>query len=696
MNVGDAAVWVVVNSLPMAALLAGLVFYIPGMTWGWLLPEAPRSSRSGVGVVLTTAKCLLVGTALSLLVHFVQMQMGRVFPGGSFLAIGLVALAGMLMGLIQARARLIAHFIEAIPGLVAVIVLSVLVMELPDRGEWILGGWDPGIYVNQGVAASQNNGFNPGPDPMFSLLTDDELSSVTRQAYNFTEAYPVVPIDPHTRAFHPFFFPLTPTLISLLHQCGGLRAATRANEWMGCWTAILFLALVMNLVPARRSLAVFSTLALILQPIWLYHLHIPTSEMLQLFLLCGIGFLVAFRSTERDVSSLLATLLLLAEMNRFSFLPFGGLLILLLAWLDLQRENRRGLVGERLLQIAVLGIGAGIDWLLNPITIGRLGRPALLLVTGFGVLAISAVVVDIAGREPELRRMGSRLFNRWALPAAIAALAVVGAVSLLLDHRWIGPIRYNTLRLIPYVGLVAALMAAAGGGWLAIRRNPEWATIKTWCLFLLAATAISLFNPQIALLWPWATRRYLEFTVPLVAIGIGALLHAFWNSGGRAATTFRLLAVFLFSFLLYSTHRQSRAAWSATEFNGASSMLAAIANQVGVNDVVVADHFRWGTPLRFIYGKSVVNGELYYAGQGDPVKMKQALDALRQLRASGKRIRFLTSTERELGVYPIPVAPVSKDWTGAPLTYREVAHHPRGSTFPMKEKTKVFNLFTWK
>jgi hypothetical protein len=109
----------------------------------------------------------------------------------------------------------------------------------------------------------------------------------------------------------------------------------------------------------------------------------------------------------------------------------------------------------------------------------------------------------------------------------------------------------------------------------------------------------------------------------------------------------------------------------------------------------VADHFRWATPLRFIYGKPVLSGEVF-CGERDAGRMRRALSALQRLRDEGHRIRFLTSTSDRLSVFPERIIGVELDWTAPPFKLRDVAHSRDHTGFQMRERDKEFSLFTWK
>jgi hypothetical protein len=75
--------------------------------------------------------------------------------------------------------------------------------------------------------------------------------------------------------------------------------------------------------------------------------------------------------------------------------------------------------------------------------------------------------------------------------------------------------------------------------------------------------------------------------------------------------------------------------------------------------------------------------------------MEQGLRSLRRLGEKGRRIRFLTSTERGLAVYPRKIEPVTLDWESGNITLEEIIHSPRASDYVTRRKEYLFRLYTW-
>ena len=212
-----------------------------------------------------------------------------------WITLALVTLVGLVGG-VKARALCLFRRLRTVsPGLVLLARRISVAMLLPQRGEWVLGGWDPGIYVNQGVSLEPHR----QPAVRAGSLFSPDLATVKSPCSRGRRipTWKPIPLSPWIGApgLQPFFFPGTPSLIALLYRCGGLRAATRVNDFAGILAALVFAAAALGLM-RRGPGAFFALAALVAQPLWLYHAHFPTSEMLQLLLLSGLALAFPLRA----------------------------------------------------------------------------------------------------------------------------------------------------------------------------------------------------------------------------------------------------------------------------------------------------------------------------------------------------------------------------------------------------------------
>ncbi len=669
---------------------------LPGLAWCWIWPRLDDLDRNPwFRHVIATAQVIFNGLAISLGITLILIRLGRLDIISFAIVAGLASMVGLALGFLRHGRSLTARMRAAWPGLLICLAGFAAVMLYPRTGEWVVGGWDPGIYMNNGVAMSREGGHRLAASPAFTQLTRDELVSFTR-IFNekVYEVFPGVPIHPDTRDYQLYFFPLTSSWIAMLDQTGGLHAAVRVNLFTG-WLHILLIPAVLLVHTRNLRYAILGASLLIFQPVWLYHLKVPTSEMLQLLLMAGIFFAIPYRESSWRITVFLGVYLVLAVINRLSFLPFGMVLALLLAWLDLARPQRARVWLEHLAYVSGLALGAWIDFLWSTSTIGRLGNviPSLLggsVLAGGGIIILNAI-----GHKPHWRAYATH----WSCPIRRATGT---SIVLFLALLWRGTPRFGLApmseawqSMIPF--FTPSMIAATILGLLALAwtRRREFETVSWLALFLAVCVIILLAQKHIAGLYPWATRRILtEFTLLLTLAPAFPVILLWSKRENLRGPWGRIAASLLVLLTVLPATRQAYRAWSQTEYDGISGALAQIAGRLHPDDIVVADHFKWGTSLALIHGRHVLNGERLWAKRDEYV-IARGVEALRRMASEGRRIRFVTSTKAGLTLYRWPMDGIEPDWQAPPITHTEFIHHPRANTYAQRTNQVHFAIYTW-
>lgn len=670
-----------------------LLVLAPGLAWNGLLPppsdDAPWRRR-----LHTLALTLLIGLCVAVLAALALAEAGCLDYRNLAIAVAAISISGLF----------VRRFIRppdddrnsgalVVPAIAAIILFvgSAAIMKLPHRSEWILGGWDPGVYQNQGIHTAHSGTFHDPPIALFKNLTPAELDLFTRGENGYVEIDPGIPIDPATAKILNYFFRLTPSLIATLDLAGGIRAATRVNDFAALIGLVLFAAMLSAW--RRPALEIVLALALlILQPLWLYNTHVPTSEMFHLLFICAAGFLLPHLRRHRAAPALFGLILFISILNRFDSIVFSALLIAAVAVIDFTRDDRAAVLRERSYLIAGLIAGALTDAALCAVTLLRLQRVMPMLFAVTAALLAAALLVDFIASRKNLR-------DRLAFPArhwniAIAAAATLGVLFIvLIRHTAIGArIIATATNNAPYLG-VFALIAALGGLIRLLASATASREQKLFVLFLLAATASMLIEGHIVPTYPWSTRRFLPYLVPAVALLAAQLIataaSARGNPGGRIAAIGLLLAIPLAA----RQHVLIRQAWTSTEFSGTSRALAEVAAHLAPGDIVIADHHWWATPLTFIYDRPVLNGGFLL--KKGPDALARAAAAASRWQREGRNVLWLTSTKSGLRIYERPVTNDTVLWTSAPLTIDEVKHTKTPNGFATAPRVFVFQLHRW-
>lgn len=660
-----------------SALTLTVLLLAPGMAWGWWL-RVPHAHRTCSTWIALTAG-LSAGLLIALLYSWLLLELGwfrRVTLWGGLTAI---TLAGLVTGRLFARTTLRSNIRQTLPTVALFCLPMLLIGAASPRGEWIAGGWDPGVYMNQGIYAAQQGGWNAVPAPAHAALAESDSIPFVRHVAGRDELFPGFPLDPDTGAIELTFYPLTPTWIALLYELGGLELALRAFPLLGY---LLLLVLTGGLLAAGASplLATAAAAVVFLHPLVLYHAHTPCSELLEAVLVVLLLWTLAPQNA-RARTGLLPLILFAGLLNRPTFLIWAALLFPWLAVTDRFRPLRAVVLAAPL-------AGAVLYY-------QTIGQPALDRVGGLfdRMAGITMVALLLSGLLAFVLRHW-----RWKqMQTAAFLLAPVVAVCavLFLFPGGLQAFRTNAVKLVPYAGWPLILLGGAGYliRWRAVFKAGRLTTLDSWIVLCVCGGLLPLGFKFVAELYPWATKRFLS-SVPL-ALGIcsAVTLVALRDALGRYRQHAAYLPVIAGLILILAGQGpRITDAWQHTEYDGLSSALQAVHDMTEDEDILLVDHFLWATPLALIFDRQALNGERLWARE-TPERTERALTFLRDQQARGRRVLLLTSTDRGAAIWPAPFHATTLLHAFPPYRYAVIAHHRNGTGFPLRDQTATFQLY---
>jgi hypothetical protein len=653
----------------LAAALVGLRWVVVGLGWQWLgaRPGEPAAARWARLLAYGWLGHALLGLTLALAGGFTR-------PALWLGALALSAL-GASLGARWAADALPPRCGDA--GFAAAFALALGLSGGSLPSDWLAGGRDPGLYLGEGVRLARTGTLRPPP---VSAFAPESADLFLQHRYGFPEIQPVVPHDPATRRDTPYFFPLTPSLIGQLALDGGLPLARAFPALLGLTCLALF-GLTLAAGGMRWAAAALAGLALLAQPVFLHQLTLPMSELVEL--LAVLAAVLAWRAGGQAGAALAALALLAGVTNRFSFVFFGGALLGFQLWAEHRRLDRPARL--RLWGWAVAGLAAGAAWCLSTAApaLLRLDDQARELAVGAAVAAAAALALASWPRLPD--RWARLPGEAWLLPAGLLLLALAAA------RGGLGRTAFACSGAWAFVGPVALVLGLAGLAARMIRPTPpeERGPLDVLLPYFALTALIILTRFEIAPDFPWAARRYLLGLAPAAALGVVAVGQALashpraaaWRGWPAAALT---VAVALAGLNLVRALPEGL----RFEYRRLADQLTAIDRHVSATDVVIADHFVWGTPLRLVFGREVLDGE-WLRQRG---AMAEGLAAARQGLPEGGRLLLLTS-----------VGPGADwaDWAAAharPLAewrwaYAQARAHRNLRALRYEEKEKWFRLW---
>jgi hypothetical protein len=614
-----------VTVLPIIALV--VVAYLPGALI-FRIPVAGRESRAGLAAEERVFWAVIISAACS-------SAMALALAAASLYRLERLVAGDLLLSMLVAgawRQRLLYRGTARAPRWSALVPLALVVLGWSlffPTAEYVMGGKDPGTYINEGIAIARGGSLLIREPVVASLpawsrdLFFPSYQNATYYSLRFMGFFLVDPVSGTVVGQFPHLYPVW---IAIGY---GLNGVPGALHVVGVWAILGLLAVYftgVRLVGRPAAATAATLLAISLVQIWFA--RYPNSETVtEAFLFAAI---LSFARAHVDD-------------DRF-FAPVAGLLFGLLVFLRIDTVLALGAVGVTaglLLTGAsrtrvvfwlplVLVLGAG--WLYYATLMRPYGelpmifaanlRPVHLALASGGVIGLLAFL--LAARSGTI----GPLLRTWG-PRALALLLLAGTAYGYFFRAPTGRLAWHdamSLRTFTWYLPPAALAAAVlGYAWLCWRRF--WRDP----LLLVTIAVYAFFVFYKIRIWPehfWMARRFVPVILPSALLMLSALAwYDSWRprglapgaphdkvtaSGGLKVVRFVLPAAFLLLVGL-TLWRATTPILRHVEYAGLVTRLEDLARRFTADDLVLVESRASGgdlhvfaPPLSYIYNRNIL------------------------------------------------------------------------------------------
>lgn len=603
------------------------------------------------------------------------------------------------IAVLRARLRLRAPRRFSIAAVIPLALLVLCWMRFLPPSEYVMGGKDPGTYINEGIQIAQRGSL---------MIRDQTIATVPNFARPLFFPQHVLDTgegrtDYHSVRFMGFFikdpdsgtvvgqFPhVFPASIAVAYGIHGLSGARLVTPF---WAALGVLAVYFTaarLLGRAAAAAAAGLLALNVIQVWFA--RYPNAEVV----IQALFFAALLANARAHVDG-----------DRF-FAPVAGLLIGLLLFLRYDTLLGIAAIGAGLAfgmfagqrvrwsLIAVLGVFVvpAIYYYLvpmrayaqMPIAFASRIPPWQIAASVLGALAIVASAGFAAGRP----RFASAV-QRY-LPLALAVLlCLLGAYALLLRQPGGRLTDYdaNALRTYAdfYVRLPAVLAALIGFALYA--RRSFWRDPALFAVTVVFA-AFFFYKMRIVPEHFWAARRWLPVVLPMTMIFAAAAAVGPGGSGWRVRFARPLLGVIFLAMLGSQYVRASKPVVEHVEYAGLIPKLEELASRIGDDDLLIAESRNAGSdvhvmalPLAYIYAKQVL---VLDSPRPDKAIFAGFLD---WARTKYRRVLFIGGGGTDLLSHRYGVQPLLSDRFQVPEYESAYNAYPRG----VRRKEFEFSLY---
>jgi hypothetical protein len=601
----------------MIELIATLLLfgYLPGAAM-MRVPVAGRQRREQLSADERAFWAVVLSTSWSLGVAF-AMALLHVYTSQRLLAAN--ACLVLVVGIVW-RQRL-RYDRPAAPTRWALLPLAIGVGALwlyQPPSEYIIGGKDPGVYVNAGVQIAQGGSIvfrDPTAAGLPVAMRPLFFPQHMEQPYYSPRFMGFFLLDPDAGTVVDQFPHLYPVAIAIGYGTSGLLGVREVSVFAAVVGVLALYFLAARLGGRIAGAVAASLMAINIIEVW--YARYPNSEMLTQAL--GVAALLAVARAHVDedpfFAPVAAVLLGLLPFARFDAILIVGLAATgpVLQWIGGDRFRWRFIV-----PLAALVVAFAAYFLTIVAPYAKLPR------IWFGVhqteimVGLPALVLALFGIRWVLARLPSRRVLLYWTPRALLVTTLAMAFYAWFLRQPGGALAAHDAYAFRAFGWYVdpRVLVLAAIGLSIVMTTRFWLDPSTFVVFIGMSTFV--FNRlRIVPEHFWAARRFVPIILPGVCLAIAFALTPAATRGASVARRLtgsarHVVRLVLFALVAWSFWSATSAIRRHVEFGGIEGKIARIASRFGSQDLLVvesrnaSDVHVLGLPLAYIWDKPVL------------------------------------------------------------------------------------------
>jgi hypothetical protein len=603
----------------LASLIA--IAYLPGAVI-FRLPMADRSKRTALPAEERLFWAVIISIIVTTTVAFVLAAMSAYSLRAVVWSNVAVAAALALTSLGNLRLGATARMPDWTAVLPAALIAAGATMYFAvPAAEYVLGGRDPGVYMNEGIQIAQSQ----------SLVTTDRVAAAvpasTRDlffpSYSDPNYYSVRFMgfhlrDPDAGTVTGQFPQGYPIWIAIAYGLDGVTGTRRVIAWWAILGVLTVYFAGKRLIGPLPAVAAAGLLCVHVIQTW--YARYPNSEIVTQALLFAALLAHAYAHEDDDpfFGPVSASLLGLALFTRFPVVLAVGAAVA--ASLLTHVSGHRARAGF-LITLTAWVAAAGTYYLTQlrpyfgrPIAYLQSLEPIHLVPLGIGGAAVCALIW--ASRTPRVSKA-----TRTFLPLALIATVAAGGIYALFFREpggRLAPHDAHAVRIFAHLYLTPIAFGLALAGYALV----VWRSFWRAPALILAVTISSLFFFYKMRIWPehfWLARRFLTDILPGALIFASAAMFApVWmkapgsSSRKGSRTIFTAIGAVATVLLGYRYISASSPIRKHIEYAQVIPRLERLASRFNDNDLVLfearaaSDLHALALPLSYIYARNVL------------------------------------------------------------------------------------------
>jgi uncharacterized membrane protein len=514
-------------------------------------------------------------------------------------------------------------------ALVAILLIAFTLFFHPYP--WILGGRDPGVYVNTGVNIA-NTGSIIIHDPLLASCMDETMQKAFYQIVSCPEVLNKIKYegiqflgfyitDKTTGEITPPFFYLWTTWIAIFYSLFELEIGLYVTSFFALLSILSIFFSGKTLFNKNVGLIASLILALNFAQIW--YARYPTTEVFtQLLIFSGIATFILFNRTSNNYFGVISALcfgesFLIRIDTVYLLVP----IILFFGYLWLSDRLRRQHL-YFIIPFILLSIHAFITavFISAPYTFDVLRlsfRSLFLLINNkswlllIGLMALGAFFILLSTYKDKVASIfnrGKKVISYLQFIAACLIFILVLYAYFIRPSGAITSDSYNLVKLSWYMSGFCGILLAGLGSILLLYKKPYSETYFFLTTFFIYA-AFYIANARIFPDYPWWVRRYLPVVIPSAILCISYFVDWIKNLTIGKTQLNKIITIILLFFLLVPFIMADSKIICHTEYDGAIEATEELSNIFERNSEILyvrnSYTIKVALPLYYIYGKDI-------------------------------------------------------------------------------------------
>lgn len=681
----------------IAFLLA--IAYLPGAII-FRLPIADRAKRAALPAEERLFWAIVLSVAVSMTAAFLLAAMSAYslewlvgIDVGVAAMLALASLGDLRLGSEAPWPR----WTAALPA--ALVVAGIWMFFAVPASEWVLGGRDPGVYMNSGIQIAQRQSLVT-TDPVIADVPPpmrDLFFPYTGQSTYYSDRFMGFHLrDPDAGTVTGQFPQGYPIWIAIAYGLNGVTGARSVAAWWAIFGVLAVYFAAVRLIGPLPAAAAAGLLTVHVIQTW--YARYPNSEIVTQALLFAALLAHAYAHEEDDTffGPIAASLLGLALFTRFPVIIAIGAAVAasLLAHVSGRRTRAAFLV-----TLAAWLAAAGVYYMTQlrpyftrPITYIQFLQPIHLVSLAAAAAGVLALLWAI--RKPRVAAVA----RTW-LPVGLIVAVVTGALYALFFREpggRLAPHDAHSVRVFVYLYFTLIAFGLALVGYALVVWRSFWRAPG----LILALTMLAFFFFYKMRVWPehfWLARRFVDALLPGALIFAAAAMFApLWmGSAARTRTGAKplfavagMLAVFVLGQHYLSASQPIR---THIEYADVIPRIERLAAGFGDNDLVIvegraaSDLHTLALPLSYIWARNVL---VLYSSRPDKPML---VEFLAWARNQYDNVYFMGGGGTDLVSPGLRLETIRSEAFAVPQY--ELTHY---SVYPARERTKPFNLTVYR